>query len=245
MKISGTVSVACPVCGAVAQHELLQTVNANEQPEAVEQLLRGELNVAACACGKRTQLAANFVYTDPESQLVIHVCPDGEAAMQRAEAAFAASYGAAGQGEAAAARAAEDSLAASAPRAGQGAVQGAGQGAVQRVVPSMNALVEKVKISDADLQDWAVEMLKVLLLASLSIDDDDRVLLFSHVDRDAGSIRWLLFDRFGEDPSSMSSPLAAYDRLLATAGAGAAAGYRRIDRAWAIEAVRSMIASGN
>lgn len=241
MKISGTVSVACPVCGAVAQHELLQTVNANEQPEAVEQLLRGELNVAACACGKRTQLAANFVYTDPESQLVIHVCPDGEAAMQRAEAAFAASYGAAGQGEAAAARAAEDALAASAA----GAVARAGQGAVQRVVPSMNALVEKVKISDADLQDWAVEMLKVLLLASLSIDDDDRVLLFSHVDRDAGSIRWLLFDRFGEDPSSMSSPLAGYDRLVATAGAGADAGHRRIDRAWAIEAVRSMIASGN
>lgn len=220
MKITGTVSVACPVCGAVAQHEVIQTVNPHADPEHAAKLLRGELNVATCACGKRTQLAADFVYSDPEAQLVLHACPDGEAAMQRAEAAFASSYGAPGQG--------------------QGAQRG-----VQRIVPSMNALVEKVKMAQAGLHDWAVEMLKVLLLASLAIDDDDRVLLFSHLDRDAGAIRWLLFDPFGESPSSMSSPLASYERLLATAGAGPAPDQRRIDRAWAIEAVRAMIASGN
>lgn len=224
MKITGTVSVACPVCGAVAQHAVVQTVNPHADPDNAAKLLRGELNVATCACGKRTQLAADFVYSDPEAQIVLHACPDGEAAMQRAEAAFASSYGA--------------------PGPGQG-VQRDVERIVQRIVPSMNALVEKVKIAQAGLHDWAVEMLKVLLLASLAIDDDDRVLLFSHLDRDAEAIRWLLFDPFGESPSSMSSPLSSYERLLATAGAGPTPGQRRIDRAWAIEAVRAMIASGN
>ena len=52
----------------------------------------------------------------------------------------------------------------------------AGAGGTQRLVPSLNALVEKVRILDAGMEDWAVEMNKVLLLASLG--ELDRVLLF-------------------------------------------------------------------
>lgn len=215
MKIKGTVSVTCPVCGTVAEHPLVQTVNPREDPAAAEALLRGELNVAICACGKRTQLAATVVYHDPEAKLLCHVCPEGEAAMQRAEQAFDASF------------------------------SGAAPTGQQRIVPSQNALVEKLKIAAAGLEDWAVEMTKVLLLASIPIDDDDRVMLFSRVDPDEGRIHWLLFDPYGEVPTAMASPLAAYHRLVSTCGGGPPPSQRRIDRAWAIEAVRKMIASGN
>lgn len=220
MKITGTVSVACPVCGVVADHPIVQTVNPREDPASAETLLRGELNVAKCECGKRTQLASNLVFHDPEARLLVHVCPDGEAAMQRAEAAFEEAYG--------------DVLG-----------RDPGDAGTQRIVPSVNALVEKVKIAEAGLLDWAVEMSKVLLLASIAIDDDDRVLLFSRVDSDSERIFWLLFDAYGDNPSIMSSPLAAYHRLVATSGGAPAPAQRRIDRAWAIEAVRAMIASGN
>jgi len=218
MKITGTVSVACPVCGVVADHPIVQAVNPREDPASAEKLLRGELNLAVCECGKRTQLASNVVFHDPEARLLVHVCPDGEAAMQRAEAAFDQAYGGVLGGEA---------------------------GVAQRIVPSVNALVEKVKIAEAGLLDWAVEMAKVLLLASIAIDDDDRVLLFSRVDSDSERIFWLLFDAYGDNPSIMSSPLAAYHRLVSTSGGAPAMAQRRIDRAWAIEAVRAMIASGN
>ena len=57
-----------------------------------------------------------------------------------------------------------------------------GVSGTQRLVPSLNALIEKVKILDAGLLDWAVEMTKVLLLSS--IGELDRVLLFATVDRD-------------------------------------------------------------
>lgn len=223
MKISGTVSVACPVCGVVADHALVQTVNPREDPASAERLLRGELNVAVCECGKRTHLAGNLVFHDPQAQLLVHVCPDGEAAMERAEAAFDEAYGGV---------------------VGK-ALGGDGEARTLRIVPSLNALVEKVKIAEAGLRDWAVEMAKVLLLASIAIDDDDRVLLFSRVDSDSERIFWLLFDPYGDNPSIMSSPLAAYHRLVATSGGAPAPTQRRIDRAWAIEAVRAMIASGN
>jgi hypothetical protein len=217
MKITGVVSVACPVCGVVAEHRLVQSVNAKEDPESAARLLRGELNVAVCECGKRTQLAAELVYSDPEAHLLVHVCPDGEAAMQRAEAMFVTALG-----------------------DGGGAAAG-----VQRIVPSMNALVEKLKIAQAGLLDWAIEMTKVLLLASIAVDDDDRVLLFSRLDEEEQKVCWLLFDAHGESPAAMSSPLAGYHRLLATAGVGPTPAQRRIDGAWAIEAVRQMIAAGN
>lgn len=220
MKITGAISLACPVCGVVAEHQLVQSVNAREDPESKEALLRGELNVAVCECGKRTQLASDLVYSDPDAGILCHVCPDGEAAMRRAEAMFADALG----------------------EAAGGAAGGAG---LQRIVPSQNALVEKLKIAEAGLLDWAVEMTKVLLLASISVDDDDRVMLFSRLDPGEQRISWLLFDRYGESPAVMSSPLAGYHRLLATAGGGPPRSQRRIDRAWAIEAVRQMIAAGN
>ena len=113
----------------------------------------------------------------------------------------------------------------------------------QRIVPSLNALVEKVKILDAGLADWAIEMTKVLLLAS--IGDLGRVLLFDVLDRDAGLIRWLIFDEEGHTPERVSSPLAAYDKLAARTQSKPAISELRIDRAWAIEAVQAMIRDAN
>lgn len=235
MKITGTVSVTCPVCGETAEHSLVQMVNPRADPASAEKLMRGELNVAVCRCGKRTQLAATFVFHDPEAKIFCHVCPEGEPAMQRAEAAFDSAFGSA----LAASAASTDAL------AGPGASTTAAAGGLQRIVPSQNALVEKLKIAEAGLEDWAIEMMKVLLLASISIDDDDRVMLFSRLDAGEGRVHWLLFDPHGEIPSAMASPIAAYHRLLATCGGPPPPTQRRIDRTWAIEAVRQMIASGN
>lgn len=216
MKIEGTIPVTCAACGRPSAPSLVQLVHAQHMPEARARLLRGELNVVRCECGKVTALACELVYQDPQAGLLCHVCPGGEAALERAEAAFHAAFG-----------------------AELGAYQ------VQRVVPSQNALLEKIKIVEAGLADWAVEMLKVLLLASISVDDDDRVLLFSGVDRQARAVRWLLFDRRGEVPSPMASPLEGLERLLATAGAPPPATVRRIDRAWAVGAVSAMISAAN
>lgn len=207
MIIRGTTSVTCPACGTQSECELVQSINTRTHPDVKAKLLAGEVNVLACACGKRTQLAANVLFHDPDAEFYCQVVPGDERAMDQAAAAFAAS----------------------------------GAGGTQRLVPSLNALIEKVKILDAGLLDWAVEMNKVLLLAS--IGELDRVLLFDA--RDGELVHWILFDEEGRAPERVSSPFASYEKLAAREQGQPKPAELRIDRAWAIEAVQTMIAAAN
>ncbi len=216
MTIKGTTLVECPACGRTSPCELIQSINTRTEPAAKQRLLLGELNTLVCDCGRRTQLAARVLFHDPDRDFYCVVVPGGDQAQDEAERLFDAVGNTVG---------------------------------TQRVVPSLNALIEKVKILDADLADGPVEMTKVLLLASLPEPDLDRVLLFERAeppDADApGVLRWLMFDVRGEEPSLLSSPLAAYERLTHSPHAQPRPGQRRIDRAWAVEAVRAMIAGAN
>lgn len=125
------------------------------------------------------------------------------------------------------------------------AFRAAGPAGTQRIVPTLNALIEKVKLLDAGLEDWVIEMAKVLLLASIGEHDLDRVLLFEGVDREANTIRWVLFGGPGRAPELVTSPFNAYDKLVSRTQAKPAKSELRVDRAWAVEAVRTMISSAN
>ena len=208
MSISGTVHVVCPACGRDHDVKLVQSINTVADAEAKQRLLAGELNVLACECGKRSQLAANVLFHDPEKNVYVRVVPGGDAAaMEEAAAQFRVS----------------------------------GANGAQRLVPSLNALIEKVKILDAGLEDWAVEMNKVLLLSTLG--DLDRVLLFERVEDD--TLRWVLFDAAGRLPKAMASPRDAYDRVATREASRPAPAEYRIDRAWAVDAVQRMITAAN
>lgn len=208
MSIVGTARVTCPGCGLAQECRLVQSINTRTQPADKQRLLDGELNVLACACGRRSQLAASVVFHDPDADYFCTVAPGGEPAMAKAAAAVRAS----------------------------------GARGTQRLVPSLNALVEKVKLLDAGLEDWAIEMAKVLLIAAGPAPDLDRVLLFEALDGDV--IRWVLFDP-ETGARGVASPRAAYDRLVGRTHARPAAGELQIDRAWAVEAVRAMIANAS
>jgi len=123
---------------------------------------------------------------------------------------------------------------------GEAAFAAAGATGTQRLVPSINALVEKIKIADAGLEDWVLEMVKVLLLASMAEPDLNRVLLFDHSEGDV--IHWILL---GDDARAMQSPFAAYERLAARTQARPRSTELRIDRVWAIAAVQQMMRGGN
>lgn len=210
MSVVGTVRVACPGCGAEQEVRLVQSINARKDRAEKQQLLDGELNIVTCACGRRTQLAGELLYADPDADYLARVCTeDTEEAFDRATALFRAS-GATGR---------------------------------QRLVPSLNALIEKVKLLDAGLDDWAIEMTKVLLLASEG--DLARVLLFDRLDRDAGVIHWILFDEDHEAPRTVKSELEQYERLAAHAASKPSADELQIDRAWAVGAVQQLIAAEN
>jgi hypothetical protein len=211
MSIAGTARVRCPACKTEQDCKLVQSINTQKDPEAKQRLVKGELNVLTCECGKKTQLSANVLFHDPAADYFCQVCPGGEAAMNKAAETFRA-------------------------------VAATG---TQRVVPSLNALIEKVKLLDAGLEDWAIEMTKVLLLASTGVRDLDRVLLFDAVDRDERVIRWVLFDERGRDPKIVASPLSAYDKLATRTASKPAHSELQIDRVWATRAVEIMITNQN
>ncbi len=118
---------------------------------------------------------------------------------------------------------------------------GVGAVGTQRLVPSQNALVEKVKLLDAGLDDGAVEVAKVLLLASLDPNDLDRVMLFDRLDGD--TIHWVLFD--GAAPATAASSRAQYDKLASSPSVRPGPRELRIDRAWAVMALQALMAAGN
>ena len=201
MTISGTVQLRCPACNRQHDVALVQSINARQNPELKQRLLAGELNMMACECGKRTQLAATLLYHDPDRDYFCQVCPGGEQAMKDGEAAFAA----------------------------------IGPVGTRRLVPSPNALLEKVKLLDAGLDDRVVEVLKVLLLASRG-DDINRIVLFDR--RDGDLLVWAL----PEIEQALSSPLGAYEKLASTFKTS---DDLRIDRAWAMDAARAMMTNAN
>ncbi len=205
--IRGKITVTCPACGTKSECELVQSIHTVENPTDKDRLLAGDLNVLACACGKRTQLAANILYRDVEADYYCQVVPGDDRAIAEAAAAFAAS----------------------------------GAGGTQRIVPSLNALVEKVRMLDAGVVDWAVEMMKVLLLASLG--ELDRVLLFDA--REGDMIHWILFDEDGRAPERVSSPFASYEKLAMRTASAPKPDELRIDRAWAVDAVQAMVSAIN
>ncbi|MFT3696749.1 MAG: CpXC domain-containing protein [Kofleriaceae bacterium] len=87
-----------------------------------------------------------------------------------------------------------------------------------RIVKSMNELVEKVKLHDAGLADWAIELLKVQISSSS--------LWFDRLDRDR--LHWIIVERVMR---GISSPKSEYDAIVDSREAPDAF---VIDRAWAL-----------
>lgn len=107
-----------------------------------------------------------------------------------------------------------------------------------RLVPSLNALLEKVKLLEAGLKDWAIEITKVLLLAAKGDPDVNRVVLFEAQQDER--LHWVLFD--GGHAQLLASPLLPYQQgLQQWAHLAPQAGELRIDRLWAVNAVRRIV----
>lgn len=111
----------------------------------------------------------------------------------------------------------------------------------QRIVPTLNALVEKLKLLDAGLADWAVELTKVLLLSTQGAPALNRVLLFERVDQAQGLLSWLLFDDAGQHPTLVHSPLEPYAKGLEAWQPFAPTTEPLIDRRWAVETMTKVL----
>jgi hypothetical protein len=118
---------------------------------------------------------------------------------------------------------------------------GVGATGPKRLVPSLNALVEKVKLAEAELADGPIEVAKLLLLAALDPNELDRPLLFDRIEGEV--LHWILYD--GARPEPKQSSRAAYDKLATSSAIQPAKDDLRVDRAWAVAAFERLMAAGN
>ena len=77
MTMIETETIACPACKKKQAIDVYQTINAMEDPELVQKLMAGELNVLTCnACGHVAQIHTPLLFNDYRLGLKIQFYPE-------------------------------------------------------------------------------------------------------------------------------------------------------------------------
>jgi hypothetical protein len=70
------IQISCPACATPMMAEVWRVVDVGQQPDLKRQLLRGQLNVAACPnCSNLTAVATPLAYHDPDKELFLILVP--------------------------------------------------------------------------------------------------------------------------------------------------------------------------
>ena len=77
MTMSETETIACPACQKKQAVDVYQTINAVENPELVQKLMTGKINVLTCtACGHVAQIHTPLLFNDHRMDLKIQFYPE-------------------------------------------------------------------------------------------------------------------------------------------------------------------------
>ena len=204
-----TVTVDCPRCGKAHPYEVWRSINTVLDPKMRAAVRDLSAFLFTCpSCGERTYVDYGFLYHQMEDRLMVHYA-DSEKDFEEACAAHA----------------------------GDMARDMRGDGYLVRVVRTQSELLEKLAIFDRGLDDRAVEVYKVFILASYQRENPGK-----------GAVDTLYCSEGGEDyvqvldgarPAAVARmPREAYDTVCREY-LGALPGVREagpvIDRQWALE----------
>ena len=77
MTMTETETIGCPACKVKQEVDVYQTINAMENPELVQKLMAGEINVLTCsACGHVAQIHTPLLFNDHRMDLKIQFYPE-------------------------------------------------------------------------------------------------------------------------------------------------------------------------
>jgi hypothetical protein len=165
--------IRCPRCNAESPFTLWRSLNVTLNPAEKHALIAGELFRFTCpGCGATTQVVYPMLYHDMQRKLMIWMMPDDD-----------------DDGD-------DDDVGPPAESGGSGLPRGGVMdGYTARSVRSVNELLEKILIFDADLDDVALEMVKIIIATQLEAGGQpkDATIHFAQVDRDASGAEQLVF----------------------------------------------------
>jgi hypothetical protein len=160
-------NIRCPACNAESPFTIWRSLNATLNPEAKQSLVAGELLRFTCPdCGAATQFVYPLLYHDMQRRLMVWMIPDENGKPAEPDA----------------------------PAPGE-SVLGVVTGYTARVVSSPNELLEKILIFDAELDDLALEMFKIIIRLQVEAagQPQDAKIFFARADRDAAGVEQLVF----------------------------------------------------
>jgi hypothetical protein len=200
MSIFKPTTVACPACQKPVEFEAVHSVNADRRSDLRAAILARSFQRGTCGnCAVSFRLDPEFVYLDVGRGQWIAAYPldrmgDWEAAQSEAQAAFDRSFGA---------------------EAGEPAKE-VGDGLKPRITFGWAALREKIVAVENDLDDVALELLKIALLRSQPESPlaNDTELRLIHVKPDELLLAWLN-SREESVVEALGVPLTAYQEVAA------------------------------
>lgn len=190
---------ACSECGHVSEAVHYDVVDAVEDPQAKEKVCSGEAFTHTCpSCGAVYTLDYPMLYTDGEHRFSVY-CAAGCEVDQNADMAF-------------------DKFAdlEDLEQASLTPLFGGRLGVRRRIVPTPEALIEKLDIFYAGLDDRVVELVKVSTMAALEINENTPVewMVFDRVEPETGELVYVArSESFEEGLSDIDVDRACYDEL--------------------------------
>ena len=143
------VDITCPGCGFAGRFVIWDSVNNVLSPEAAQKLIDGSLFLYECPnCGEKNQVFYACLYHDMEHRAMVQLVSDTEESVKKAFETYEKLMG-------------------------DGIVKEINfdSGYKHRLVTDINSLREKASILRDELDDRAVELMKLIVLAGNAVND--------------------------------------------------------------------------
>ena len=212
MSMRQTTAVTCPQCGHSQDFPTWPSLNVSLDPDEKPRLLSGELHRFTCErCSAQTEVSYPLLYHDMDRKLMVHYLDEGNTPEELPDGILG------------------------------GLLGGMRESYTFRYVHSRNALIEKIHIADAEMDDRVLEIFK-LLLRSQTRELAQGELFFQRLDAtsdDVGTILFLLLtDHGGQEislPLSTYHAYAAHFSKLVAADTASDSIWQRVDMHYAAE----------
>ena len=188
MSINSSQKIKCPSCGNFQEITVWDSITVKDSEDLKKDLLSGNVNIFKCpSCSHKGLIPTPMLYHDEDKKLLISFTPcNDESLKQRLYSSVCEHSKTSGELE----EYKEYNL---------------------RFVCEYNALLEKILIFDSNLNDKAVEIIKLLILSQEPEKEENRACIFGKKDND--EIEFIVQDFKEGQVYTSRVPLSTYETI--------------------------------
>lgn len=188
MSLNSSQKIKCPSCGKLEEVTVWNSITVKDSPDLKNDLLSGNINMFKCsACSHRGLIPTPMLYHDEDKKLLISFTPSNDDALKtRLFSSICEQSKESGELK----NYEEYNL---------------------RFVCEYNSLLEKILIFDCNLNDKAIEIIKLLILSQDPDKQNDRACIFGK--KDGENIEFIVQDFKEGQIYTSSVPLSTYETI--------------------------------